>query len=327
LLGVKVVLMPIAALDQSFTFNTPSQQPVPNPPGPTDDPLASLVGAWEGDGFNAIWVPRRPEPGTRNDRFLMLNLTAERLTVSPIGGIIPNRGFEQGDIGMTGVTYMNQIADTRRNGLHIEPGIWAVVPATTDPSVPPSVVRMASIPHGTTIVAQGTAIEVDNQQPIINPVSLKPTPIRGGGPIDFPELHLDQRTDFRTDPLPAEVTQALLDDPNSMIRDAVQSQRVTSMTVLDVTTTNQPVPGGGTANTAFLEGFPHPGRENADATQVTAIFWVEEIAADGDQPAFRQLQYTQTVMLDFAGLHWPHVTVATLRQVSADPPMPPEPKY
>jgi hypothetical protein len=311
--------MPIAALDQTFTFNTPpNQQPVPNPPGPDSDPLAPLVGTWQGTGFNAIWVPRQPPAGTNDDRFLMLNLTVESVTLSRIAGIIPNRGFKQGDIGMTGLTYMNQISDSKGNGLHIEPGIWAVVPATTEPDVPQSVVRMASIPHGTTIVAQGTAFEVEGP-PTINPVDLKPTPVGGGAEIDFPELHLDQPTQFRTDPLPPEITQALINDPNSLLRTKLQGLTVTSMTVLDVTTTDQPVPGGGSANTAFLEGAPHPGNENADATVVEATFWIEEIAAYGDRSAFRQLQYTQTVMLDFNGLHWPHVTVATLRQVSTGP--------
>jgi hypothetical protein len=311
--------MPIAALDQKFAFNTPAnQQPVPNPPGPADNPLAPLVGTWQGTGFNAIWVPREPPLGTNDDRFLMLTLTQESLAVTEIPGIIPNRGFKQGDIGMTGLTYMNQIADTKGNGLHIEPGIWAVVPATTDPAVPESVVRMASIPHGTTIIAQGSAFQVDGP-PIIDPVSLVPTKINGGNKIDFPELHLDQNTAFRTDPLPPEISQAVLDDPNSLLSSALQGQTVTSMTVLKVTTTDQPVPGGGTANTAFLRGNPHPGNENADATQVEATFWIEEIAADGDTPAFQQLQYTQTVMLDFNGLHWPHVTVATLRKVDAGP--------
>jgi hypothetical protein len=28
----------------------------------------------------------------------------------------------------------------------------------------------------------------------------------------------------------------------------------------------------------------------------------------------RQLQYAQTVLLNFNGLSWPHITVATLRQ-------------
>jgi hypothetical protein len=33
------------------------------------------------------------------------------------------------------------------------------------------------------------------------------------------------------------------------------------------------------------------------------------------KPAFLQLQYTQTVLLNFNGLSWPHVSVATLRKV------------
>jgi hypothetical protein len=323
--------MPIAALDQTFKFETPpqqpgsSQQPDPNPPGPQSDPLAALAGTWEGTGFNAIWVPRQPPLGTNDDRFLMLNLTNEKLTVQPIPGVIPNRGFKQGDIAMTGLTYMNEISDTEGHGLHIEPGIWAVVPATTDPEVPESIVRMASIPHGTTIIAQGIALQLQNTPPQIDPVNLIPTKIVGGVQIDFPELHLDQATPLRTAPLPPEIDQDVIDNPNILLDRAVAGQTVTSMTVLRVTTTNRPVPGGGTANTAFLEGNPHPGNENADATQVEAIFWIEEIAANGDTPAFTQLQYTQTVMLDFAGLHWPHVTVANLRKTGPAPgPVPPD---
>ena len=61
------------------------------------------------------------------------------------------------DINMFGVTYMQQINEANQPaaGLHVEPGIWANVPQTSDPTEPPSVVRMASIPHGTVINAQG----------------------------------------------------------------------------------------------------------------------------------------------------------------------------
>ena len=38
------------------------------------------------------------------------------------------------------------------------------------------------------------------------------------------------------------------------------------------------------------------------------------VAADDYGPAFLQLQYTQTVLLNFNGLSWPHVSVATLRK-------------
>ena len=71
--------------------------------------------------------------------------------------------------------------------------------------------------------------------------------------------------------------------------------------------------GGGTANTAFLKGGANG--PNADAVRMTAIFWIEEVEEAG--ATFLQLQYTQTVLLDFARLSWPHVSVATLRQVAA----------
>ena len=62
------------------------------------------------------------------------------------------------DINMYGLTYLQQISEASTGaGLHIEPGIWATVPHTTDPNEPASVVRMASIPHGTVILAQGVA--------------------------------------------------------------------------------------------------------------------------------------------------------------------------
>jgi len=51
---------------------------------------------------------------------------------------------------------------------------------------------------------------------------------------------------------------------------------------------------------------------NARATHVEATFWIETIAGTGGHPDKHQLQYTQLVMLDFNGIHWPHVTVGTL---------------
>jgi hypothetical protein len=91
---------------------------------------------------------------------------------------------------------------------------------------------------------------------------------------------------------------------------AIAKQNITSTIRLQVTTEPTPVLGGGTANTAFLAG----GREgpNAVASTVTSTFWLEKLNQEAE---FTQLQYTQTVLLDFAGLSWPHVTVATLHRV------------
>ena len=118
--------------------------------------LAGLLGTWKGHGFNAIWRPHHP--AGQQDRFLELNETDETLVFTRINGPIPNRGLAMADITMSGLTYMQQISESSTGaGLHIEPGIWAAVPATSDPSEPASVVRMASIPHGTVILAQGVA--------------------------------------------------------------------------------------------------------------------------------------------------------------------------
>ena len=72
--------------------------------------------------------------------------------------------------------------------------------------------------------------------------------------------------------------------------------------------------GGGTANTAFLDGALG-GKPNARAAQVDATFWIEHVEGEDGAPDFLQLQYRQTVFLEFYGFFWPHVTVATLRKV------------
>jgi hypothetical protein len=44
---------------------------------------------------------------------------------------------------------------------------------------------------------------------------------------------------------------------------------------------------------------------------MTATFWIEEVeAADGKR--FLQLQYIQRVLLNFNGLSWPHISLATM---------------
>ena len=51
--------------------------------------------------------------------------------------------------------------------------------------------------------------------------------------------------------------------------------------------------------------------KNANAASVSFTLWLETVQG---QPAESQLQYTQTVLLNFNGLSWPHVSVATLRK-------------
>ena len=107
------------------------QAPFPEVASPLG-PLAGLVGKWSGKGFNLIW---RPDNGAQ-DHFLELNVTSDAIEFTEISGQIPNRGFFQPDINMFGPTYLQQISDANlKAGLHIEPGLWVVIPKTTDPNL------------------------------------------------------------------------------------------------------------------------------------------------------------------------------------------------
>jgi hypothetical protein len=318
----------VTRTDADFAFagldtpNAPAPRAAAAGPDPLG-PLAALEGTWKGHGFNAIWRPHHP--ANQQDRFLELNMTDETLVFTRINGPIPNRGLAMADIDMFGLTYMQQIAESSTGaGLHIEPGIWAAVPQTSDPSEPPSVVRMASIPHGTVILAQGVAEVHPGGPQHIPDNNILPFFFGSPAPANtdfnsvaqtFPELNLAQATTFRF--VAPGVTQAIVKNPNSVLQSALQASlqgtSMTSRTFLHVSTTHSIIKaGGGTANTAFLAASGNPPGGNAKATQTEATFWVETIAGAGGGADTHQLQYTQLVMLDFNGIHWPHVTVGTL---------------
>ncbi|MDH0868141.1 heme-binding protein [Mitsuaria sp. GD03876] len=281
--------------------------------------LALLVGCWKGTGFNQIW---RPVHGAgAQDRFLELNQTTETLQFEEIPGEIPNRGLLQADINMRGLHYLQQINDAvalspdgQPVGLHLEPGVWLSVPLTTNPNEPATVARLATIPHGSSITLQGTS-QVSVGGPEIGAADITPFVIdKPGQKIPFPESNLATPSAFRTaaSDIPA-VTQAMVDDPNTALRNALTGQKISSTVTMQLSTSiaqvAPPSCGGGTADTAFLAGTPAAG-PNARAAQVDAVFWIETV--EGPAGTQLQLQYTQRVLLNFNGLSWPHISVATL---------------
>ncbi len=288
--------------------------------------LDPLVGTWKGTGFNQIWRPANIKtsggnPDPNQDRFLELNETLETLTFKRIEGVIPNRGLlQQTDINLLGISYEQNIQDAnvkdngQNVGIHFEPGIWLSIPAThSNPIINvPTVARMATIPHGVSIVTQG--IRKDGQGgPSIKPVDI--TPFEIGQPdkkIHFPESILTNQTKFRTaaKDIP-HVTQAMVDNPNSVLTNAIAGKNIVKTTVYTISTQpTTPIPtGGGNSNISFLEGQNN--NPNARSAQVDAIFWIEEVHEPNGKVTFL-LQYTQTVLLNFNTLSWPHVSVATL---------------
>jgi hypothetical protein len=124
--------------------------------------LRNLGGSWRGSGFNLI---ARPDFQGNAPLYLQLNQTNETLKIDPIGSSIPNRGFGQDDMELFGLTYLQKISDAGHDGaLHIEPGIWITQKESSYPDeIPPAggqiIARMASIPHGNSVLAQGGATE------------------------------------------------------------------------------------------------------------------------------------------------------------------------
>lgn len=315
-------------------------------------PIQDLVGRWRGTGFNLI---ARPDKQGGSPLFLELNQTEENLIFEAIGSPIPNRGFAQDDIELAGVTYLQKISDSVTGGaLHIEPGIWVVQPNTSaPPEQPPAgapaderiVARMATIPHGNALLAQGLAIPVASLPGgtfAIAPVNTAPFAVGATMPAPgtqggFPPYDLANVTpaaaDFRTPfgdpspvPLPASIDgvamQAIINDPTRLLQAAIKGQFIEKMVVLEIGTVatlsqaGKTIPislgAGGVENMPFLQ-------TNADAVTVFATFWIETIK-EGDGH-FLQLQYVQTVLLNFPilgtakNLSWPHVSVATLRKI------------
>ena len=339
-------------------------------------PLAAFTGAFRGNGFNTIFRPdssqtptQLPSPVSGSDNVLELNLTQETLSFSPSLGSVPNRGEVQGDIFLNGVPYLQTITDvtvpSQPIGIHFEPGLWMHVPETQDPHEGTTLARMASIPHGTTIEAQGTSVIIKGKPDI---KSIDITPFTTGSPkskIPFPSQTV---TNEKTARIPQDlssfvkagtITQKILTDPTTLLRNHIASQTITSTTVITISTkAAAPLFGGGTDNIAFLLGDKKATAPNAEALSMEAVFWIETVefsievpvftpgqppltiaaeTGDAGQPvpeflvsppvaittpttikvAAPQIQYAQQVFLNFNGLTWPHVSVATL--VPANP--------
>ena len=316
---------------------------------------------------------------------LELNLTSETLSFAGSLGRVPNRGLEgQNDIFLNGVPYTQSISDVtnpdtgKGDGaaipIHFEPGLWMNIPATSNtPELAGSLTRMASIPHGTTINAQCLAPTTSIPgRPTIPPTSMTPFVI-GSSPPKLIPFAAQTATNGDAPRIPQDlskfieagtITQAILNDPNTVLRDALDGQTITK-TVTFTVSSNPAAPefGGGTGNIAFLEGDAKAVNPNANAVQVEAQFWIETVEHKIEVPPFKlgspplalspkptrpgqsvpvfhvdppheitapktitvsstQIQYSQVVLLNFAGLTWPHVSVATLvpKQAQTVPP-------
>jgi hypothetical protein len=269
-------------------------------------PLQDLPGFWEGTGFSLIARPNF-SGGNPNKIFLQLNLLRESLEITTIGSPVTDRGSLQDDISIYGLNYLHRVTDgVTGAALHIEPGQWLYIPPTSEPKADASVVRQGCIPHGNAFCSVGFSENaVFEGLPDIPPANTVPfvigaTPPPAGTKNPFIEYDLSVPSPFRSDNLPAQITQALINDPNQMLRDDLIGQKPLKIVRLITMTP----PAGGIGNIPFITS-------NADAGSVESVFAIETMATPNGQ-TFLQLQYSQTVLLNFNGMSFPHVTVGTL---------------
>ncbi len=286
-----------------------------------------------GRGFNLVSLPRNPNPAVDSNPFrLKISATMEALSFTLVGAPIPNRGAQE-DIQFLGLTYFQQVANAETGeGMHVEPGFWLYMPDQSDATL----VRLGTIPHGDSLLAQGKVVTPPISGPPniqkADPMPFTIDPATGNRVNETDSKYVSMFTYAANNP-PLGVTGALVTDPNAMLTDTntqllQAGKKIMKTEVLFVNANpiggingapiiapgpppppNVPPPPlsdpiGGIVNVPFV-------RANANAMSFSAIFWVETVQ-NPDGFLSLQLQYTQTVILDFDGLKWPHISVATL---------------
>lgn len=273
-------------------------------------PLADLVGVWIGtQGWELIAVPEG-DPGGREGFTFIARPYVEVVSFTPIGAPVPNRGGPAGEMLITGVMYDMRITDLVSNEpLHLETGMWlnlADVQGGTRPDQP--IVRSASIPHGDSVLALGTASESAGP-----PGIQLPSAVPDAGP-EAPLGYADAWQDQIPSPCDPDVKFNPA-HPNQVLKDALAGLNVVETTTLSVSTDG----GGGILNIPFVDA-------NANATRFSCEYWIETIEATppsgGSPNLVQQLQYSQQTDIEFLPqfgnpgqlIMWPHVNVNTLRK-------------
>ncbi|KAF0331177.1 hypothetical protein GQ607_001485 [Colletotrichum asianum] len=305
------------------------QPPASNLRAPPLEVLQHFKGTFKGHGFNTIFRPNNNKAGFSEmnvkpndnvkDNILQLNITAETQVFSTPLGAVPNRGLDdQPDVALDGISYTQTIIDLtetvkgrQQPVIHFEPGLW--MRAVTTNGAP------------------------DIESADITPFGIGK--IQAQSPIPFPS---QQATDSTTHRLPQDlepfiknssITQEMIDNPNSILSKANKGKTITNTTTFTVSTDSQA--GGGTRNIGFLVSGKAPGTAKVElkpwkptAQKPFRTFSPAAHSRHDGIPTFvvrdeiktartvtveyTQIQYSQTVMLNFATLSWPHVSVATL---------------
>ncbi len=322
-------------------------------------PLAPLVGRWEGHGtgWNMIALPFKDSANPNIPFRILMNQYDEKLDFFTVGDKIPNRGITE-DQEVATLDYQqvvtqieaedfpsskavpgagpNGLAGPKGSDIHHEPGLWIHVKDNQPKINGINIARLASIPHGNSVLATGIASYVDGM-PEIPGINALPF-----GRFETIEQTPPDVYDFR-DPCDEYLSpyKHFIDNPfmgtaagfpgfpgfsprdmNEILNFANKDVDIVKTTVLNVDSTRE---HGGIKNMPFVQRESEP-------VSMRSTFWLQQLREQDENgnPKLR-LQYSQIVMLDFFAdredqmpgrAQWPHISINTLEKVGGYPNYP-----
>jgi hypothetical protein len=333
-------------------------------PTPQDlGPLQQLLGVWiaKGTGWNMIALPFQNAPAApAGFKFrVLMNQYNEELRFDFVDDDVPNRGLSRIDAPdpdqfTVTLDYQQKIAqvaaeDRPNSGglaglpglpIHHEPGLWLYAKNRRSKDdqilgdqvseVELDVARLASIPHGNSILALGNSA-IYKRMPKIPPLS--------GLPSGRFEDVLTPGYDFLSDPYLEPFRHYIANpfmgnvvgvpgfpgfspaDMNEILRFANQGLDIVRTTTLTVDSTHR---SGGISNVPFTV-------REAEPVSMKSTFWIQELnERDKNGNPRLRLQYSQVVMMSFFRPRedefpdravWPHISIATLEKMPVGYPL------
>lgn len=302
-------------------------------------PLQNLPGTWKSKntGWNMIALPFKDAPASATAPYrILMNQYEETLTFAFVDDNVPNRGVKA-DQRVATIDYQQQIAQTAADDfphsgeagpagqpIHHEPGlfIWVKDNKTDDIDI----ARMASIPHGNSVLCLGSST-IHKGMPDIPPINALPlgrfedlsTP--GYDVFDNREDgYLDPYAHYINNPFMGTVTEPTFPgfnprDMTEILRFANKGVNIKRTVELSV---DSMLEGGGVQNMPFT-------KREAEPVSMRSTFYIQELDENYKKTKYPKLrmQYVQVVMLDFFSprqdgfpgrAQWAHISINTLEK-------------
>lgn len=300
-------------------------------------PLSLLPGEWKGSGtgWNMIALPFKDAPqGVAPFRVLM-NQYDEDLKFTFVDDKVPNRGVAT-DQEVATLDYQQSIkqqiaedfpvstvAGPAGHAIHHEPGLWIYVKNHQTEDI--NVARLASIPHGNSLLALGESLKEKGMPdiPAINALPIGRFEDLASPAYDFnDDPYLEPYKHFIQNPFKGNIPASVVGFPgfnprdmNEILRFANQGVNIKRTTTLTVDTKRE---NAGVVNMPFVV-------KEAEPVSMKSTFWIQELKdKDPDGCPKLRMQYSQVVMLNFfrpredqlpGRAQWPHVSINTLEKV------------